>query len=220
MKKLIEQSIKNSPEEYDKIFLGRSKKEPHWQDIRRWEELIKYFEGGYIVDIGCLDSKIWDMIHGKFWKKQNYLYLGTDVAKEAMKEMSKNYPYANSKGEPFCSFLVDDIYNSRIRDGIVDYVVMGEVLEHLEKPIDAVIQAFRILKPDGVLAISVPLEESKEPGAVDKDRHLWSFAKQDIEEIVRLHCSKVKFKVLRSKWWPKYQYCWPQLICFAWKKKD
>ena len=217
MKRLNNNNI-NTPEEYDKIFAERSKKAPHWQDVRRWKELIKYFKGGYIVDIGCLDSKVWDYVHSKFWKEQNYRYLGTDMAEECIKEMAKTHPYANSKGEPLCSFIVDDLYKSNTKDGIADYLIMGEILEHLSYPAHAIEEAFKKLKPGGILAISVPLNEAIEPGAVDGERHLWSYDKEDIRSLVSLESSKVKIKVLRSKWFPKYHYCFPQLIAWCWKK--
>lgn len=218
MKRLTEQNKNNSPESYDQVFQERAKSSPHWQDIRRWKELVRYYKGGKIIDMGCLDSEVCSIVHNGFWKEQNYRYLGTDVAKGAIGEMRKKYPYANSGGVPLVEFVVDDIYQSQIADNVADYVVLGEVLEHLSFPEHAIKESFRTLKPGGVLAISVPLEEANEPGAVDGDRHLWSFSKQDIEDLVKPYSSKVKFKVLRSKWFPRYSYCFPQLICWTIKK--
>lgn len=214
MKRLIEGQGLNSPQEYNRIF---EETKPNWQDERRWEWLIKHFKGGYIVDVGCLWSEIPSMVHRKFWREQNYRYLGTDTAEKAVEVMANRYPWMNSDGEPLISFMVDDIYNSKIKDGVADYVVMGEILEHLSFPKEATREAFRLLKPGGVLAISVPLEEEKEPGAVDGERHLFSFNKQDIKDLVEPYSKKVKFKVLGSKWFP-YRYCWKQLICYVWKK--
>ena len=214
MKQLKKENNHNSPEEYDRIFKERTKSNPNWQDLRRWKELIKYFEGNYLIDIGCLDSQIYDMAHNKVWEKTNgnFIYLGTDVAKVAIKEMVKQNPFSN------CFFIEDDIYNTKIRDEVADYVVLGEVLEHLERPEEALKNAFKMLKSGGILAISVPLEEEKEPGAVDGDRHLWSYNVDDIKSLVTPYSLKIEFKVLRSKWFPTYKYCWPQLLCFAWKK--
>lgn len=208
MKQLTKQSDKNSPAEYDRIFQERAKKDPHWQDLRRWKELVRYFKSGRILDLGCLDSGIPKILNSK----SNFTYLGIDVAGEALKEMSKNQDWR-------VQYLCQDIYKLKLknRDGL-DYAILGEVLEHLDRPKDAVREAFRVLKSGGVLAISVPLEEAIEPGAVDGERHLWSFSEQDIYDLVSPLSSNVKFKVLRSKWFPRYKYCWPQLICWAWKK--
>ena len=199
MKRIIDGIGKNSPQEYDKLFF-----KPHdWSDVRRWETLLKYYRGGKIVDIGCLNSLIPDMVS----TKRDYAYLGTDTSIGAIKEMRRSY-HSDFK------FVVDDIYHSKIKDEIADYLVLGEVLEHLENPGLALKEALRILKPGGILAISVPLDEAKEPGAVDGERHLWSFDKEDFKNLLQGH--KLKFKVLRSKWFP-YKYQWPNLIVWATK---
>ena len=218
MKRLLAGKGDNSPESYDRIFKERAKKAPDWFDMRRWEKLIECFDGGYIVDIGCLDSQVWSLVHTKFWKEQNYRYLGTDVAPKAIEDMAKRHPYANTDGEPLCSFIVDDVYQSQVRDGIADYVIMGEVLEHLEEPERAIREAFRILKPGGVLAISVPYNEAVEPGAVDGDRHVWSFDEKDLMELTKEYSDQFEYEILRSRKFPVYQYCFPQLVCWARKK--
>ena len=43
-----------------------------------------------------------------------------------------------------------------IEDNIYDAVICSEVLEHLESLDDAVSEIVRVLKPGGVLAVSVP----------------------------------------------------------------
>lgn len=206
MKQLTRQSNKNSPQEYDRIFKERAKSEPNWQDVRRWKMLLKYYEGGSLIDLGCLDSDI-----PKFIKYPN-LYTGVDVVLEALVEMQKKYPHSH--------YEYSDLYNLPpvIKNFPHSYAILGEVLEHLSEPKKAIREVFKTLKPNGILAISVPLEEAKEPGACDKDRHLWSFTKQDIEDLVKPYAKKIKTKVLRSKWFPKYRYCWPQLLLWAYKK--
>lgn len=140
------------------------------------------------------------------------------MAEGAIEAMTVLHPWRNTNEELLCTFLVDDIYNSQVRDEIADYVVLGEVLEHMSNPEKVVENSFKLLKPGGVLAISVPLEEANEPGAVDEERHLWSYSKQDIKNLVKPYSSKIKFKVLGSRYLPTYQYCWKQLLCWAVKK--
>ncbi len=201
MKRLLENLGKNSPEAYDQIFKTTM---PDWFDIRRWKTLLKYYKGGNLVDLGCLFSQICEMV-----KDKPGVYLGIDEAKEAIERMKLTYNNTRTQ------FEVGDIYNLDIEDDIMDYVVLGEVVEHLEYPGGAIKEALRILKPGGTLAISTPLEEAKEPGAVDKDRHIWSFSKHDLELMLTPY-GNIKFKILRSRWFP-YKYCWPQLL--IWVKK-
>ncbi len=204
----------NTAGEYNRIFREREVKEPNWSDLKRWKALLKHYKGGMITDVGCLDSLISEFFDEKLRPKDvlRSIYIGTDLAPEAIERMTEKH------GSTRVKFFVDDLYQSKLKTDAFDYVVLGEVLEHLERPLDAVKEAFRILKPGGVLAISVPLEEAKEPGAVDGDRHLWSFNERDIRNMVQWYSKDVKTKVLRSQWFPKYRYCWPQLIVWAWKK--
>ena len=203
MIRLLERSKYNSPEAYDKIFKERT---TDWQDKRRWKTLLKHFKGGNLIDLGCLDSEISQLV-----KDSPGWYLGIDQAGEAVDAMQKRF------GSPVTKFQKGDLYNTKLETNTFDYAVLGEVLEHMERPRWVVQEAFELLRPGGVLAISVPLEEALEPGAVDGDRHLWSFDKNDMITLLSPHSDKIAMKVLRSKWFP-YKYCWPQLICWAIKK--
>jgi len=204
MRRLINGLGKNSPEEYNNLF----HKEADWQDLRRWKTLLKHYKGGNIVDIGCLNSDIPLLATVDGYYPDDFNYLGTDTADAAVKEMRKRY-----SDRKMFNFIVDDVYNTKIKDEVADYLIIGEVLEHLENPGLAIKTCLNILKPGGILAISVPLDEAMEPGAVDLERHVWSFDKQDFRALLNGH--KLKFKVLRSKWFPKYKYCWPTLVVWA-----
>jgi hypothetical protein len=61
MKRLIENNI-NTPEEYDRIYSLRSQFPADSQDIKRWKRIMKYYKGGSVVDLGCLDSRIPSLI--------------------------------------------------------------------------------------------------------------------------------------------------------------
>lgn len=204
MQRLVEQNI-NTPQEYNRIFKVRQKKGVDLVDLRRWKELLKYYKGGKLLDMGCLDSLVPIMAKGIHPKAEVW---GLDHAEEAVQEMQAQYRQIH--------YHVGDIYDTKFRDGYFNYVVMGEVLEHLENPEWAIKEAVRTLTKGGTLAISTPLDEAKEVGAVDHERHLWSFTQEDLREMLEPY-GKVEFKVLRSIKKPEYIYCWPQLL--AWVKR-
>ena len=201
MIRLQEKNI-NTPEEYGRIFEVRKEKETDEFDLRRWSELFSKYKGGMLLDLGCLDSGIVELIPDKS------KYFGLDISPLPIKEMGSKYPSA--------TFVIGDLYDISLGQDLMDYVVIGEVLEHLEKPEEAIKEAARVLKSGGILAVSVPLEEAKEPGAVDGERHLWSFSEEDIKNLLSPY-GEVEIKILRSIKEPVYKYCWPQLI--AWCKK-
>lgn len=210
MQRLTQKNI-NTAEEYDRIFEIRQKKEVDEFDLRRWKTLIKYYKfPDAIIDIGCLDSGIPSLfsvppLFGNDWVP----YMGIDIAQKAIAEMQKKY-----KG---FHFQVKDLYYTEFQDGFFDYAVLGEVLEHLEDPEKAIHESMRILKSKGTLAISVPLDESKEPGAVDGERHLWSYTEKDMHDLLDKY-GKVEIEILGSIREPEYKYCWPQMIVFCKKK--
>ncbi len=57
----------------------------------------------------------------------------------------------NTKPDYLCS-----AENIPIRENKFDTVILCEVLEHLENPVSAVHEAFRVLKPDGNIIITMP----------------------------------------------------------------
>ena len=208
MKKLTEQSKLNSPQEYDEIFKLRQKKGVDEHDLRRWKMLLKHYRGRSLIDLGCLDSLVPAMAKHKYPLAHVW---GVDVASKALAYMAVDHPDIH--------WVWQDIQSTTFDYGAFDYAVLGEVLEHCEHPKNIIKEAMRILKPGGVLAISVPLDEAKEPGAVDGHRHIWSFDKQDMRELLEPY-GKVKMETVGSLFtWkpPFYRYCWTSLVAFCWK---
>lgn len=216
MIKLSPQSDKNSPAAYDAIFKERQLKGVDEHDMRRWKRLLKHYKGGTILDLGCLDSCMPELL-----KKFDYSwYVGVDTAHDSIYAMREKYHFERAQ------FFVGDLFklsksqfNEYYGGELFDYAILGEVLEHLERPEDAIKEAMRILKPGGVLAISTPLEEAREPGAIDGDRHLWSFSKLDLETMLMPY-GRVELDTVGSLFtWkpPFYRYCWPSLIAFCTK---
>lgn len=208
MDRLLKESHKNHPEEYDRIYFEREEKGVDRQDIRRWNKLNSFFRGGRLLDIGCLDSKIPELASKKYPEAE---VLGIDLAARAIAAMSVKYVK-----NPKLKFEVRDLYDTKLPDISFDYVVMGEVIEHLEDPEKAIAEAMRVLKSKGTLALSTPMDEAREPGAVDGHRHLWSFNVKDIIKLLRPY-GEVKVHVLGSEYFPTYVYHFPSII--AWCKK-
>lgn len=205
MKKLRNSQL-NTAEEYDRIFL---ESEPNWQDFRRWHYLAKYLkEGMQVLDVGCLFSGIDEIVLKKF---KNVWYTGTDISPGVI-----NHKQINNRHPGTIDYMLDDISDSRLSKEQFDYVIMGELLEHMENPLEVIRKGMELLRIGGILALSAPLNET-EAGEVDKERHLWSFSKNDILEALSIY-GKVEIKILRSKWFPFYKYSFPTIV--AWCKKQ
>ena len=174
--------------------------------MHRWRRLIKYYHGGRFIDLGALDSLATVMAQQKFPKEE---YWAIDIAAEAMNLMRETYQNVY--------FQVGDVYETHFPKNYFSYAVAGELMEHLEDPQRFLAETFRILKSGGILAVSTPLEEAKEPGAVDKEHHLWSFTHEDMEELFKPY-GEVWIRKMTSRYFPTYQYHFPTLLAFCKKR--
>lgn len=204
MQRLIHDNI-NTPEEYARIFDERAKKEPDWADVRRWDKLLSKYNGGTLIDLGCLDSPIPVIAKERF---PDSVIVGFDFSMDVIKKRSMEHVGINW----YCGDVTDTKLDQRF-----DYAVLGEVIEHLEYPYEATHEAARILRPGGILALSTPLNEAIEPGAVDGHRHLWSFDEADIRNMLEPF-GTVEIEILRSQQEPEYRYSFPVMVAFLTKK--
>lgn len=204
MKKLLTSDFKSTGEEYEKILEERSWKKVDSFDLKRWMLLMRFFKGGKLIDLGCLDSMIPYLSKLKYPSSETW---GLDQSQKIINSLQNQYSMVK--------YIKGDIYKTMLPDKYFDYIVLGEVIEHLERPEEAIKEAMRILKPKGVLALSTPLNEQIELGAVDKDHHMWSFDTLDIKNLLHDY-GYVKIKVIGSKFFP-YKYHFPIIISWCFK---
>ena len=107
-----------------------------------------------VLDIGCGEGR-----HAIALFVNNYVHaVGFDlslkdlkIAKERLKDFE--IPKDNKAN---CYFGVGDICYLPFGDNSYSSVVCSEVLEHLDKPNRGLEELIRVLKPEGILAVSVP----------------------------------------------------------------
>lgn len=202
MQRLLEKNI-NTAEEYDKIYEQRDKKGVDRFDLRRWKKLLRHYRGGPLIDLGCLDSQVPALAHKKYPKAD---ITGLDQSEVAITQMRRKYP--------FITWKKGDVHSTGFDDSSFAYTVAGELLEHISLPQRLIAECVRITKSGGWVAISTPLDEAKEPGAVDGERHVWSFTQEDLIRLLSPY-GEVETEILRSIKFPTYKYCWPQLIAWV-----
>ena len=199
MKRLVKEN-NNSFELYNQIFW---EKQPDWFDRKRWKWLLKRWKGGNLIDMGCLWS---ELPINALYRFPDASVWGLDQANEAIGALQKKYPEIN--------YVVGDVYDTQFPDKSFDYVVAGELIEHLEEPKKFIKEAYRILDDGGILALSTPLEEAREIGAVDKELHIWSYSKEDIKSLLT-DFKQVNIKIIGSRFFPWYKYAFDTIICWA-----
>jgi 2-polyprenyl-3-methyl-5-hydroxy-6-metoxy-1,4-benzoquinol methylase len=130
-----------SNSQYHSIILKASACQKH-------DKIIELCKGKNILDIGCVGQDFSpddpDWLHGKLVKEAGSV-LGVDINQPKMDELNKsgfNIVHPDS--------LADNL------KGTFDYVVMGDVIEHVDNPVDFLRFYKPYLKPGGKMIICTP----------------------------------------------------------------
>lgn len=142
-------------------------------DIPRFEKLCKYFKGGVYVDVGCWDSPMPLILSERYPKSEIH---ALDFAVKTIEFLKPRLPKVKYQ-------LIETCYSLPFEDESVDYVVAGEIIEHLEDPAAFIKECFRILKKGGYLAVSTPHIEAEKDSKVGGPTHLWSYDREDLDTL-------------------------------------
>ena len=176
--------------------------------------------GDTVLDIGCGEGR-----HSiGLYVDREVNAIGIDLSMEDMKTAKsriKDFSITDTN-KSSCVFGAGDIQSLPFKDNVYDAVICSEVLEHLESLDDAVSEIVRVLKPGGVLAVSVPRfipelicwklssEYSKTPGG-----HVRIFRQKNLKQLIlKESVSYTSFHwahALHSPYW------W--LKCIFWGRK-
>ena len=109
------------------------------RELVRYKKVASYItSGGKLLDVGCRGGELRKYVNEKLE------YYGTDFI-EHYKEFVPN-------------FIHHDITSSNFpkQDNCFDYIYLGEILEHISNFFFVFEEMYRILKPNGLLIITVP----------------------------------------------------------------
>jgi SAM-dependent methyltransferase len=84
--------------------------------------------------------------------------LGEEPVRMAMQQWQDARETTKNKQPGSVSFCIANAYNLPFADGSFDVIIFSEVLEHLPDYMRALIEVRRVLRPCGLLGISVPSE--------------------------------------------------------------
>jgi len=122
-------------------------------DIDMFNKIIAWFDlkiytQSNVLDIGCGTGVIANHIHEKY----GAMVSGIDYSEERIK-VARN----NSSGSAFyfgdVNIIIEDF-----KDNTFDLITVFETLEHLVDPVNILSHCKRILKPDGLLIGSIPID--------------------------------------------------------------
>ncbi len=130
-----------------------------------------------ILDIGCLNGNLYNFLKNKNISIKSFT--GIDLSEKLINLAKVRFPEQ--------SWVSADAHKLPFEDKKFDVVCILETLEHINKPIDLVKEAVRVIKKDGVLIVSVPNELKIEDPA-----HIWSFTTTDLFNLLSQFSTNVQ----------------------------
>lgn len=100
---------------------------------------------GKVLDIGCGNGHISIYIGGLGYEVE-----GIDISEKAIEKAKLNNKYSN------VSFAVQDAEKLVAQNKKYDAIICSEVLEHLHQPSGLLSCVYQLLKPEGIVIITVP----------------------------------------------------------------
>jgi len=112
--------------------------------ILTMKKMVDLKKNGSILDIGCFDGTFLSF----FKKTTNNLY-GLETSKYGLKQCRK-------KGLKVKNFFIDGNKKIPFKSNFFDYIIAGEIIEHIYDTDFFLEEIFRLLKPGGILLLSTP----------------------------------------------------------------
>jgi SAM-dependent methyltransferase len=133
--------------------------------------------GGRLLDVGC---NLGDLLHAaqaRGWRAD-----GLEINRT-------NADWLRRQG---LKIYAEPLESARIESASYDVLVANQVLEHVFTPNDFLEQAFRVLRPGGLLFVGVPCFESPIPIALKRERwyamlpeeHVWQFGEGSLSRLL------------------------------------
>lgn len=152
---------------WNHIYTTPAKSQDYWADTRRFPKALEYVKDGDVfLDMGCGVGVL-----GREVKKRRKgcEIWGVDISDRVLEANKKDDPDIEYRQgyAGYCDFLPNNYF---------DVVFSGELIEHMDNPLELFKEAYRILKKGGKLIITTPIGKR-----VDSPEHMWYFDKNDIK---------------------------------------
>lgn len=161
----------NTQEYWDKKYQEKGDEylSNHEKQWHRWEEALRYIkDGDSVLDIGC---GIGEFLSYVAKNRNGLMGAGIDISEYAIEVCKKKMPEGR--------FEVGNIDEIRNIFATPDVIFMGEVLEHIENPKQAIQKAYEALSEGGRLIITTPNKN-----AIDSIEHINSFDEPTVRSLL------------------------------------
>lgn len=173
-----------------------------YRDTERIKKLLSRFTGGKFLDVGCHTSPL--AVEAKKALPKSEVY-ALDHSDKLIEHFGKKHPEVN--------YVCSDCYKMPFEDNFFDYVVAGELIEHLDKPQAFINEAHRVMKKGAILAMTTPCEERD--GELGGKYHVQSFTLDDVAWLIKDFSHIEIGMTFTPRTWPKDAGPWVLFLAFA-----
>ena len=145
---------------------------------QRIDWMVDQVQGSRILDVGCSEGVLEILL-----ARKGFNVTGVDVNAEALlfarELLSREPPEVRSRAH----FIHSDLAQSHLPEHSFDTVVLGEVLEHLDKPETLLDRCLNFIRPEGRLIITTPF------GYHPHTDHHQTFCLSNFIELLQSRCA-------------------------------
>jgi SAM-dependent methyltransferase len=149
----------------------------YWHLKVAGRDIIPFQDEGRILDVGCGPGKVMRVLRDRGWDVH-----GVDFSSVAVEHARARWGLNVTCG---------DLQQAHYKDDYFDVVMFNHSLEHMYNPLGTLHEAYRILKPGGLLFVTLPNAGSFEAWLFgrwwvhwDVPRHLYHFTYETMSRLV------------------------------------
>jgi SAM-dependent methyltransferase len=149
-------------------------------------------QGGSLLDVGCADGLFLHLAQSAGWEVR-----GVEMAESSAAYARETYQL---------DVLPGDLRHANFPDQYFDVITFWHVLEHLHDPLGELHEAYRVLKPEGLLVVDVPNIASWQANffgadwrALDVPRHLYHFSPDTLKAML----ARAGFACFKTSYWSR-----------------
>jgi SAM-dependent methyltransferase len=159
---------------YDRVIARAGKGQDHWE--RRRRTILKYKQGGAILDIGCSSGGFLEALGSSAWE-----LFGVEISRDAAQ---------TARLRTGAAVFTGDILDAPFEAGSFDAITCFHVLEHLRDPKKILSCVYEWLKPGGIFYFEIPNIDSLDHWvfrsywyALELPRHLYHFSPSSLRAL-------------------------------------
>lgn len=187
--KNLQKYYKNQEEDSSRMYeeKGRINKQKHRLNILK--EVTKNYirKEGWLLDVGCGDGYASSYILNSNVQGR---YVGIDLSEKKLKKVL--YRLSGSKT------VVGDSGYLPFADRSFNYVLCLETLEHLIEPFITLKEINRVLKPEGLAVISIPIDSVLQKILIQLARKIWQKNSSEFQEHIQIFTLKYIDALLKA----------------------